>query len=167
MLLSATGTVVMLTKIKFIMTKEELTMNYFRIMTILLLPFIVIGLTACGGGEGDDSAATPTVPPVTSPPVEELNSDEILADPNASFKTSKAVEFAAYNESDTNITFFVFDNLGTVLARYYIDAGSFADVNIQLAAAEQTIAISWNYREHFKKQDIELADLTQVNFSGF
>jgi hypothetical protein len=62
---------------------------------------------------------------------------------------------------------FITNSSGSELARYYIKAGEFTDVSIQLDTAVTEIGMRWHYLEQVKKERILVADLSHINFSGF
>ncbi|HCM47961.1 MAG TPA: hypothetical protein DIS98_10830 [Colwellia sp.] len=131
---------------------------------------LVTGLLSCGGGEESQqpNLASPpeNVTPIL-PPEKELTTDEIVADPSATFKTSKKINYSAFNETTFNITLFITNIGGTELARYYIKAGDFIDISVQLDAAATEIDMRWHYLEHIKKERALVAELSHVNFNGF
>ena len=142
-------------------------MNYIRKLAIVALS--LFGLIACGGEENTDTQAQP-IPVESSPIVEqekEFNSLEILAQPDATFKTTKTLDYLAYNESDNNITLFITNTDGNRLARYHIAAGEFTEVKIQLQTDETTIIVRWHLLERVEKHYIELDDLAYISFDGF
>jgi hypothetical protein len=92
---------------------------------------------------------------------------EILAQPDATFKTTKALDYLAYNESDNNITLFITNTDGNRLARYHIAAGEFTEVKVQLQTDETTIIVRWHLLERVEKHYIEVDDLAYISFDGF
>ena len=113
------------------------------------------------------SAPAPANSTSAPAPAKELVSDEIIADESATFATSKTVNYSALNETELNITLFITSNNGIDLARYYIKAGEFIDITIQLDIAATEIGMRWHYHEQVKKDHVLLANLTHINFTGF
>ncbi len=142
-------------------------MNYISKLAMVTLP--LFGLIACGGEENTDTQVQP-IPVENTPIVEQekqLNTLEILAQPDATFKTTKTLTYTAYNESDNNITLFITNTDGNRLARYHIAAGEFTQVKVQLQTDETTIIVRWHLFEHVEKQYVEVADLAYISFDGF
>jgi hypothetical protein len=154
-------------KVIYILNREGINMNYISKLAMVTLP--LFGLIACGGEENIDTQAQPIT--VESAPIieqeKELNSLEILAQPDATFKTTKALDYLAYNESDNNITLFITNTDGNRLARYHIAAGEFTEVKVQLQTDETTIIVRWHLLERVEKHYIEVDDLAYISFDGF
>jgi hypothetical protein len=151
----------------YILNKEGINMNYIRKLAMVALP--LFGLIACGGEENTDTQTQPISVEI-SPIVEqekELNSLEILAQPDATFKTTKTLDYLAYNESENNITLFITNTDGNRLARYRITAGDYVQVKVQLQKDETTIIVRWHLLENVEKHYVEVADLAYISFDGF
>ncbi len=160
-------------------------MNYISKLTSMAV--LIFAITSCGGEENTQAHETPK--PLESEPVTEsetvtdsepvtdsesvpeqlieLSSLEILANPEATFKTTKRLNYLAYNEADINITLFITNRDGEQLARYHIHAGDYAKVKIQLQADDQIVIMRWHHLEHVQKEYIEVADLSDISFNGF
>lgn len=168
---------ILLMKITYTLIKEDNLMCYQYKLGVFLL--MVSGLFSCGGGE-DSQQANPASPPENNTPVaqvenstpillpqEELTIDDIVAQPSATFKTSNVVTYSALNETNFNITLFITNNDGGELARYYIKAGEFTNISLQLDLAATEISMRWHYLEQVKKEHILIAELSHINFTGF
>ncbi len=165
-----TGTIMPM-KVNYTLSKED---NFMRNQYKFGVCFLVVtSLFSCGGGGSSDNSQqqelTPppeNVAPITQPkPI--LTAADIVADPNATFKTSKKVDYSAYNESDIDITLFVINSDGDKLARYHIKAGEFADISVQLDSAAVEIGMRWHQLEHVKKEYALITELSNVYFTGF
>jgi hypothetical protein len=158
----------MLMKINYTLNKEDKFMlHQFKSGVLFLL---VTGLFSCGGSEDSQQPNLDTSPENSTPillPEKELTTDEIVADPSATFKTSNKINYSVLNETNLNVTLFITNSSGSELARYYIKAGEFTDVSIQLDTAVTEIGMRWHYLEQVKKERILVADLSHINFSGF
>ncbi len=171
------GISLMLMKINYTLNEEDKFMYYHYKLGIILL--LLFSLISCGEGEegqqaelaspSENSTSAPSSENVTSasPPAKELVSDEIIADENATFATSKTVNYSALNETELNITLFITSYNGSELARYYIKAGEFIDIMVQVDIAATEIGMRWHYHEQVKKDHVLLANLTHINFTGF
>jgi len=165
-----TGTIILM-KINYTLSKEDNFMcNQYKLGVCFL---VVTSLFSCGGGgSSDNSQQQELIPPpenvVPIPqPDQIVTTADIVADPNATFKTSKKVDYSAYNESDIDITLFVIDSDGDKLARYYIKAREFADISVQLDSAEVEIGMRWHHLEHVKKEYALVTEISNVYFIGF
>jgi hypothetical protein len=162
------GILIMLTKINFTLTEEDSFMYYQYKLGVFLI--LVTGLFSCDGSEESqqsDLASPPENITLMLTPEKELTTDEIVADSSATFKTSKKINYSAFNETKFNITLFITNIGGTELARYYIKAGDFVDISVQLDAAATEIDMRWHYLEYIKKERALVAELSHVNFNGF
>jgi hypothetical protein len=173
-------------KVNYTLSKEDKFMYYHYKFGLILL--LLSSLISCGGNEEDqqDKLASPLENSTSAPPSEnsssapapednisapapanELVTDEIIADANAKFTTSKKVSYSALNETELNMTLFITSNNGSELARYYLKAGEYVDITVQLDIAITEITMRWHYHEQVKKEHVRLANLTHINFNGF
>ena len=127
-------------------------MKYFTTLLLLLL------LSACGGSGGNSGGTTASTT---------LNTTDVLADPGADFKTFQYVDLIAANDSDLNVTLYIYDNLQTLVARRYIESNAETTISIQIPTADQVVSLQWHYREQVKKDEVNLADIETFSFSGF
>jgi len=163
------------------------------IKKLISISVCCVYLTACGGGSEGEASTPSTTTPSTSTPstttstatetstatttevvttepeevIEELVTEEVLADPDASFKVTQHVDYTAYNNSDVNVTLFIYDSLQKVVARHYIKSNDSAEVSVQLPTSTQTVSMSWHYREHVLQDAADVLGISTVNFSGF
>jgi len=96
-----------------------------------------------------------------------LNTQDVLADPDADFKTFQDVNFIATNDSDLNVTLYIYDDLQETIARRYIASNSSTEVAIQVPTTQQTLAMHWHYRELVKEDEVALKDISAFSFTGF
>jgi len=147
-------------------------------LKIVSLISVLFSLSGCGGGGGSESGTpaassepvTQTTQTETQTETEEtetdLSTEDVLADPDASFKTSKTVNYDAYNDSDVNVTLYIYNRDNKAIARHYIKSGELSKVKLQVPTAHQIISVAWHYREFVQTEQLTLADLTSISFTG-
>lgn len=123
---------------------------------IINLTFIFL-LTACGGSGGDSIISDVLL----------SDTKDVLADPDAQFNTYQSVNFIANNDSDLNVTLYVYDDMQGMVARHYIAAKGSAEVAMQIPMAEEGITVKWHARELVHEQTVNLLALSTLNFEGF
>ncbi len=144
-------------------------MRKLKQMTAVLLPFVLNACTGDSESQSNNSNATmPTTNSVNiAEPLVPKTTSEALADPDASFKTVQKISYTAINSSDKSITLFVYDKAGNMLTRHHLKTEQSQMIDFQLPLAEDTINVSWHYREHVSQQEVSLAGLVEHTFTGF